>query len=68
MTRYYVNNTAQSNGDHEVHEDGCYWLSLAINTSYLGQFSSCFGAVARAKLTYSTANGCKHCSPACHTS
>ncbi len=68
MTAYYMNNTAQSNGDHEVHEYGCYWLSLAINTSCLGWFSSCFGAVTKARLTYPTANGCKHCSPACHTS
>ena len=67
MTDYYVNNTAQSNGDHEVHENGCYWLSLASNTSYLGRFSSCFPAVAKAKLTYSTTNGCAFCSPACNS-
>ncbi|MDE2676545.1 MAG: hypothetical protein OXI76_01420 [Gemmatimonadota bacterium] len=67
MTAYYVNNNAQSNGDHEVHKSGCYWLSLASNTSYLGEFSSCFPAVAKAKLTYPTANGCGHCSPACNT-
>ncbi len=27
MSGYCVNNTAQApNGDHEVHEEGCYWL------------------------------------------
>ena len=67
MTAYYVNNNAQSNGDHEVHKSGCYWLSLATNTSYLGDFYSCFPAVAKARLTYPTANGCAHCSPACNT-
>ena len=65
---YYVNNTAQLNGDHEVHENGCYWLSIATSTTYLGEFDSCGPAVTTAKRMYSTANGCRHCSPACHTS
>ena len=30
MALYYVNNTAQSNGDHEVHREGCYWLTLVV--------------------------------------
>ena len=68
MANYYVNDTSQPNGDHEVHEDGCYWLTLVASRTYLGDFLSCFPAVAKAKLTYSTANGCKHCSLACHTS
>ena len=70
MPNYYVNDTAQSeSGDHEVHEDGCYWLSLARNTTFLGWFASCHGAVAKAKQKYpATADGCKHCSPACHRS
>lgn len=55
MTAYYVNNDAQSNGDHEVHRSGCYWLSLASNM-YLGEFPGCFPAVAKAELTYPTAN------------
>jgi hypothetical protein len=69
MKAYYVNNTAQLNGDHEVHEDGCYWLSIASDTSYLGRYGSCQGAVAEAKRSHHRqSNGCKHCSPACHTS
>ena len=36
MAKYYVNTNAQSNGDHEVHRDGCYWLSLVKNPMYLG--------------------------------
>ncbi|RMA41105.1 hypothetical protein D9R08_16630 [Rhodophyticola porphyridii] len=69
MKHFYVNNTAQQYGDHEVHEQGCYWLSLAKNTSYLGQFSDCHGAVAEAKRNHHRqSNGCATCSPACHTS
>lgn len=65
---YHVNKTAQDNGDHEVHEQGCYWLSIAQNTEHLGNFSDCSGAVSEAKRRgYSTANGCKHCSELCNT-
>ena len=67
MAKYYVNKTAQANGDHEVHETGCYWLSRATNTRYLGYFPSCYGAVVSAKVVYPTANGCATCSRACHT-
>ncbi len=41
MAAYYVNTNAQSNGDHEVHRDWCYWLSLIKNPMYLGYFDSC---------------------------
>lgn len=68
MARYYVNKTAQLNGDHEVHEDDCQWLPSESNREYLGTFSSCFQAVAEAKKTYPTANGCATCSSDCHTS
>ena len=30
MASYYVNNNAQSNGDHEVHTTGCSWLPKGI--------------------------------------
>lgn len=68
MARYYVNKNAQSNGDHEVHKGGCSWMPIASNSLYLGDFVSCHGAVAKAKQYYPTADGCKHCSPACHNS
>jgi hypothetical protein len=45
MDKYYVNNNAQSNGDHEVHKNGCSYLKLAKNTKYLGEFYSCSPAV-----------------------
>ena len=66
MDKYYVNNNAQDNGDHEVHKEGCYWLSLANNTRYLGYFASCRPAVEKAKESFSTADGCKYCCPDCH--
>ena len=68
MASYSVNDNAQSNGDHEVHESGCYWLGLAKSTTYLGNFTSCDPAVAAAKRIYRQSNGCAHCSPNCHTS
>jgi hypothetical protein len=65
MKSYYVNKRAQTNGDHEVHEEGCRYMPGAADKSYLGEFSSCKGAVDKAKQTYSTADGCKTCSPDC---
>ena len=66
MALYYVNNNAQANGDHEVHKDGCTYMPH--NRTYLGDHPSCHFAVAKAKITYRTANGCRYCSIQCHTS
>lgn len=65
---YYVNDNAQSNGDHEVHAATCSFLPLPANRTYLGDFSSCSPAVAAARATYSKSNGCYYCSNSCHTS
>ena len=67
-SRYYVNQNAQSNGDHEVHKAGCSWMPDAANRIYLGLFYSCHGAVAEARKYYSQVNGCFYCSRECHTS
>lgn len=64
---YYVNKIAQSNGDHEVHEEGCSWLPAFNNRIPLGQHTSCHSAVREAKKYYTLANGCKYCCPDCHT-
>jgi len=66
--KYYVNQNAQPNGDHEVHTENCQYLPSSTNRKYLGDYSSCKPAVDEAKKTYSTANGCKTCCPSCHTS
>lgn len=68
MDKYYVNNTAQLNGDHEVHKQGCYWLGQANSVKDLGYHASCFSAVREAKSYYLRANGCATCSNVCHTS
>ena len=67
MANYYVNTNAQANGDHEVHRQGCYWLGLATNPEYLGAYYSCGPAVIEARRRGYNANGCYHCSNACHT-
>ena len=68
MAQYCMNKNAQSNGDHEVHRMDCSWLPAPDNRLWLGDFPSCHGAVREAKKYDSKADGCKHCSPACHTS
>ena len=66
--QYYVNKNAQSNGDHEVHEKTCSHLPEAENLVYLGNFASCYPAVAEAKKHYPKSDGCFYCCNACHTS
>ncbi len=65
--RYYVNQHAQANGDHEVHESTCSWLPQESNRLFLGNFDTCPPAVTAARRIYAQSNGCAHCSPACHT-
>ena len=66
MPRYVVNRNAQSNGDQEVHKEGC--LFTPSSSIDLGHHDSCHTAVAAAKRHYVQSNGCATCSPACHTS
>jgi len=68
MAFYYVNKTAQTNGDHEVHKSGCQWMPNDDNRISLGDHSSCAPAVTAAKRHYSQCNGCATCCPDCHTS
>ena len=67
MAKYYVNDHAQPSGEHEVHREGCVWLAKAKSTTYLGDFTNCASAVSKAKTIYSNVDGCKTCSPECHT-
>lgn len=67
MARYYVNKNAQPNGDHKVHPEDCPWLPAPHNRIDVGNHSSCRVAVIKAREYYSQVNGCKHCSPDCHT-
>jgi len=67
MAKYYVNRNAQTNGDHEVHNENCTYLPAANNRVYLGEFNNCWDAVAEAKKHYTQVNGCYYCSKECHT-
>lgn len=68
MATYYVNDNAQSNGDHEVHTSTCSFVPSVANRTYLGVFDNCKDAVKEAKKKYTKTNGCKSCSNECHTS
>lgn len=47
MPNYYVNNRAQSNGDHEVHKGDCTFLPS--DKTYLGNHPNCRDAVRKAR-------------------
>lgn len=65
MASYYVNDNAQTNGDHEVHTQSCSYFPS--RTTYLGEYMTCTPAVAKAKTIYRQSNGCYWCSRSCHT-
>lgn len=67
MARYCMNRNAQSNGDHEVHKEGCQFAPASHNQQDLGEHATCRTAVALARQYNPKADGCKHCSPECHT-
>ena len=65
---YYVNDNAQVNGDHEVHQKSCSWLELAPSKTYLGYYTNCMDAIAKAKTIYNQVDGCVYCCNPCHKS
>lgn len=67
MKHYYVNNNAQSNGDHEVHTGECHYLLLIVDKTYLGIFFNAVGAAEKAKQYHFQSNGCAYCSPEANT-
>jgi len=67
MNHYYVNDNAQSTGEHEVHKEGCHKLPNPTNRTYLGYFENCHKAVTKAKEIFRNVDGCYYCSNACHT-
>lgn len=68
MSRYYVNQNAQTGGDHEVHVETCSYLPDRENRIYLGDYTRCEPAVTEARKHYDQVNGCYFCSNPCHTS
>lgn len=67
MPRYYVNQRAQSTGEHEVHKEGCTYLPEPQNRKDLGFHPDCHSAVREAKKTYDNVDGCFFCCNPCHT-
>ncbi|GJL85793.1 MAG: hypothetical protein DHS20C02_15680 [Micavibrio sp.] len=67
MANYYVNKNKQPSGDNEVHRQGCSFMPDPENREYLGDYSSCFPAVAEAKRRGYNADGCYYCCNDCHT-
>lgn len=69
MPRYYLNTNTDKNGNHEVHQKGCYWLTLVADPVNLGDHLNCHHALMAARLLgYANVDGCAHCSPDCHSS
>ena len=70
MPQFCINTNSQDNGDNEVHNltEPCNNMPLGKNQVDLGFHNDCQGAVKLAKAKgWTTANGCAHCSPDCHT-
>ena len=69
MPTYCVNDNAQDNGDHEVHDlnHGTTCLPNPANRVPLGFHTECSSAVTAARAKFGQVNGCMYCAPACHT-
>lgn len=72
MSKFIINQNAQANGDHEVHNltTGCPFMPQLQNRIDLGEHTHCSGAVSLAKRNWPQAriNGCYYCCNSCHTS
>lgn len=73
MTKFYLNLNAQSNGDHEVHKENCYYYKMfksGHNFELLGSFINEQAAVKYAKQKHPTfrIDGCAYCCPNAHRS
>ena len=71
MTNYYLNLNAQSNDDHEVHKETCYYYykyKSGYNFEYLGAFYNEMEAVNYARKTHPNLriDGCAYCCPNAH--
>lgn len=73
MVNYYLNLNAQSNGDHEVHKESCYYYYMyksGYNFELLGAFSNELEAVRYARIKHPTfkIDGCAYCCSTAHRS
>jgi len=67
MYYYFVDKTARENGDHEVHRGGCRECPDDRNRIYIGFFSNCEEALAKASKFFSQVNGCSLCTKEYHS-
>lgn len=58
---YYVNSFPNSDGDYEVHEEGCECIPNFLSRKFLNYLPSAKSAIEKAKKTYPKANACKKC-------
>ncbi|MUH34271.1 hypothetical protein D9O36_00300 [Zobellia amurskyensis] len=65
MIKYYVNDTAQANGNHEVHKQDCNLLAFMLSKTDLGNHASCHLAIAEARKIYSQSSACVRCFKKC---
>ena len=61
MDSYYVNQKAETSGEHEVHKASCKYLPKKENLMPLGEFAKCSDALKEAKKHYSNIDGCYFC-------
>ncbi|MBP2078019.1 hypothetical protein J2Z64_002274 [Oceanobacillus polygoni] len=68
MYRYVLNLNVQSNGDYEVHKEGCYKFPIT-NIKELGNHLNSESAIKAAEAEYPhlSIDECIHCAKPCHT-
>jgi hypothetical protein len=59
MSHFFVNNFAQSDGNHEVHVLGCN--RMPTDKQYLGNFHSVSDALIEARKEFWQSSGCELC-------
>lgn len=59
MPHFFVNNHAQEDGTHEVHEVGC--ARMPMDKGYVGHFESIGAALMEARKEFWQAGRCERC-------
>lgn len=58
---YYVNSFPNSEGEYDVHEEGCEYIPDFLSRKFLNYLPSAKSAINKAKKTYPKSNACKNC-------
>lgn len=61
MPRFYLNGSAQPNGDYEIHQEGCYWLDSVHKKKDLKIHKTVNAALERAKKYFDQVSACEYC-------